>query len=357
MQMKKIGLILLTLTAAILLHAYEVMILGDTHYDTPETRQKDEKLTENQEKARIRNFERWEKNIPAMLDAAGKRSARNVAFVVQLGDIIQGGCGSEELQTKAFQEVLAVLKKQFSVPLYVVKGNHDIHGPGAEEAFTKIMLPYLNREFGQKNAVENSANYAVMYDKDLFIYFDSMKPNVDFVEKALEEHKDARHVFFLTHLPVIPSGEGRRPDWIVYGMRSDNAQERQRLLKLLARHNAIVLCGHIHRTVLSRYRSEDGTITQLASFGMPVSLDGEYKEVKGTEEDFFAVDDVKKAMKSKRTKTILNDFIGKITEYDYYLPGAGYNVLRIDDGGVSCDLYFGADDHPSKTLKLSPADR
>lgn len=355
--MKKISLVLLTLTAAILLQAYEVMLLGDIHYDTPETRLKDEKLAENQENARIRNFERWEKNIPAMLDAAGKRSAQNVAFVVQLGDIIHGGCGNEELQTKAFQEVLAVLKKQFSVPLYVVKGNHDIHGPGAEEAFAKVMLPYLNREFGQKNAVENSAHYAVMHDKDLFIYFDSMKPDADFVEQALDAHKDARHVFFLTHLPVIPSGEGRRPDWIVYGLRSDNAQERQRLLKLLARRNAIVLCGHIHRTVLSRYRSADGTITQFTSFGMPVSLDGEYKEVKGTGEDFLAVEDVKNAMKTKRVKTILNDFTGKITEYDYYLPGAGYNVLRIDDNGVFCDLYFGANDKPSKTLKLSTTEK
>jgi len=353
--MRKISLILLMLTAGILLHGYEFLLLGDTHYDTPEVRLKDAKLTENQEKERTRNFTRWEKNIPAMLKAAGRRSAQNVAFAVQLGDIVQGGFGSEELQSRAFQEVLRVLKKEIKVPLYVVKGNHDIHGAGAEEAFAKVMLPYLNREFQQKNTVENSAHYAVMHEKDLFIYFDSMKPDAGFVEKALEEHKDARHVFFLTHLPVLPCGEGRRPDWIVYGMRSDNAQERKRLLTLLARHNAIVLCGHIHRTVLSRYRSPEGAITQLASFSMPVSLEGEYKEVKGVGEDFFAAEAVKKAMGTKRVKTILNDFIGHLFEYDYYLPGAGYNVMRVDDKGVFCDLYFGADDKPAKTLELSSA--
>lgn len=335
----------------ITLRAYDVLVLGDTHYDSPGVRREADKLSEARRKELNRNLERWRENVPAVLKAAGARSARDVAFAVQLGDLIQGDCGSEELQAKAFREALDAVNRDLKVTLYPVKGNHDIRGAGAQAAYDRVMLPYLDKAVGAGSAVPGGAHYVKRFDKDLFIFFDSMRPDIDFVEEALKRNPDARYVFFLTHLPVIPCAGGS-PDWIVFG-RPDRSEERRKLLSLLAGRNAVVLCAHIHRTTLFRYRSPEGTITQLSSFSLPANLSEKFAETYEPDgSKFFKSKAVSNAMRKKEVRNVLSDFKEELVSFGEYRPGAGFNILSADDGGVTVQLYFGACTKPVKVLKL-----
>lgn len=73
-------------------------------------------------------------------------------------------------------------------------------------------------------------------------------------------------MFFLTHFLVVPctaSPFGR----LTY-TKTAGFEGVKRMTALLAKRNAIVLCGHIHRSLFVRYRSEEGTISQLTSFSL-----------------------------------------------------------------------------------------
>ena len=334
------------------LQAYEILILGDTHYDAPEVRKNLASLEEKRPAEWVRNLRCWEKTIPAMLVSAGQvASAKQAPFAIQLGDLTQGGCGAEELQVKAFENALQKLKEHIKMPLLSIKGNHDIHGAGAEQAYVKTMLPYLNEVLKQETAVPGSAHYAQMHEKDLFIYFDSIKPDVDFVEKVLDQHQDARHVFFSTHLPVLPCSPGRS-EWIVNGWRPNNPEQRRRLVSLLARRNAIVLTAHIHRTTLLRYKSQEGEITQLTSYSMPSVLEGKFVQSKLDGEGLWQTPGFQKAMQRKGVKELLDEFKEQVYEYQNFTPNGGFNMLRVEEGQVYFDYYIGNAISPAHSLLL-----
>src|SRR5262249_47560915 len=73
-----------------------------------------------------------------------KEAKTHVPFVLQLGDLLEGLCGSDELaQLQAREGVDFVREAAFSAPLVMTKGNHDITGPGAADAYRQILLPFL----------------------------------------------------------------------------------------------------------------------------------------------------------------------------------------------------------------------
>jgi hypothetical protein len=54
----------------------------------------------------------------------------------------------------------------------------------------------------------------------------------------------------------------RQPRWTSFGP-GPTAEKRQRLLKVIAQHRAIVLCGHVHSYSLLRCETPDGPIIQV----------------------------------------------------------------------------------------------
>ncbi|MBP5638173.1 MAG: metallophosphoesterase [Victivallales bacterium] len=323
--------------------SYSVLVFGDVHFDSMEFRNNLDGLKEYQKKELKRNLAKWEPEeraaIPNMLKDAGKISA-GMAFGVQLGDISQGDCGSAELQKKAFATVLGKLafarpEKNTEWQLFAVKGNHDIRGEGAKGAYDAVMLPYLEKQFREKCPVAGRADFALKQGPDLYIFFDSIgagEEDLRFVETTLAKHGDARHVFFLTHLPVIPASQGGS-FWIVFERKTPL---RRRLLDLLAARKAIVLAAHIHNTTLTTYRSKAGTITQFTSFSMPV----DWKDtVDFKEKDYTAA--LKTAMdKAKKNHDDeMADFIDSFGECRLFTPGPSYNVMRVTDGQVTIERH------------------
>jgi hypothetical protein len=306
-------------------------------------------LSKNRLKELERNIAKWEPDesatIPNMLRDAGKLSS-TTAFGVQLGDISQGDCGSAELQKKAFAAVLEKMslvrpKTKEEWQFFPVKGNHDIRGDGAADAYNEVMLPYLEKQFREKCPVAGRADFALMHGPDLYIFFDSIgagEKDLLFVEAALAKHGDARHVFFLTHLPVLPVSRGG-VFWIVFEHKT---QLRRRLLDMLAARKTIVLAAHIHATTLATYSSAKGTITQFTSFSMPTAWKSTVQFKKG---DYTA--DVKAAMEkhAKGHADELADFKESIGNYSFFSPGASYNLMRVADGQVTIERHAASGDN------------
>ena len=332
-------------------YAYDILLLGDIHYDSPDVRV--ESNPRNKEYGR--NIKQWESAIPELLQKASIRSQDKIDFAVQLGDFIQGDCGTQEKHALALSQSIQKMIEHLSVPLYLVKGNHDMRGEGGEAAYREVAIPYMNEKLGVTNAIPGSAHYDVMYNGDLFIYYDSIRPSIEFLEGALKRHAAARRVFFFTHLPVLPCSSGKQPDWILYGQRPNRPEERRRVLSLLAKHDAIVLCGHVHRCSLVRYRSEEGTITQLSLFSMAMDSNAaDLTELHYPEDAYFASPNVINRAKEKAVEEVMNDFKGRYLEYTVFSPSPDFAVLKIEDDNVSADLYLNNPTEAAKTLKLFP---
>lgn len=140
-----------------------------------------------------------------------------------MGDLSEGLAGSPQkaiqMANNAFK---AVNKMNLKVPFIMTKGNHDITGPGAKEAFEKVYLPNMARLAGHPSL--QSANYTTTLDDVLFVCYDPWDRNpegLQQLEKSLAGSK-ATYKFVMLHEPVIPVNERC---WHVF--RQDNAKRMQ----------------------------------------------------------------------------------------------------------------------------------
>ncbi len=352
--MKKLLNVFVLLACAVLsVKAYDVLLFGDVHYDTPEVRVAGQTLSQNLQKEFERNMAQWKANIPAMLDAAAAQVSRDTAFAIQLGDLIQGDCGSGELHRKSLEQALNQFNKRLKIPFYPVKGNHDVRGKGGKTAYNEIVLPYLSGALKLDKPLQNKANYAVKQEGDLYIFFDGMEPDVEFVKKELAANTDARQVFFLTHYPVLPCVRSRGADGVVFG-RPNREQERLELRRILAERNAIVFSAHVHNTNLVRYKDEHGTITQFTCFSIVSSPNAPFAQERMADiGEFFNIPDLEKIQKEQKDFAgVIDSYRGRYQEFTAYRPGAGFYILKSTELGVSIELYFGAAAKPAATVKL-----
>jgi hypothetical protein len=139
-----------------------------------------------------------------------------------------------------------------------IKGNHDIAGPGAAEAFNRVLLPFLGEQAGQDLS---SASFTVERAGALFAFLDAYDPHcLEWLEQTLAR-RSARHLFVVVHPPVVPFGA--RSLWHLYASPNQQPQ-RRRLLNVLGEHRAIVVCGHLHKFGVVVRETERGPFLQLA---------------------------------------------------------------------------------------------
>jgi 3',5'-cyclic AMP phosphodiesterase CpdA len=187
-----------------------------------------------------------------------------VAAVVQLGDLMEGLAGRAALAEKMNQGTIdAIRKADLPVPWVLVKGNHDgWYGPGEPEAYRRIFIPFVNSQLGTHT---KNGFYTYSVGPVEFIccpYSDDRDYLVQFVEKSLAKSR-AKYKFVALHTPIIPV-TGRC--WDLYSFKTANEhnnQQRDKLLRLLARHKAIVLCAHLHKYSLVRRSTEEGPVVQI----------------------------------------------------------------------------------------------
>ena len=248
--------------------AFTFALLGDLHYD---------KLDHHDfawleahhagDLSQIRNYSRITAELtPRLFDAVRESVAESRAsFVLQVGDIVEGLCGSEERSVRQNSEALAFVgSAKLGVPFVFTKGNHDVTGDGAPEAFKEVFHAFLSTQIASFTSSGKlaTANYSFEHREALFCFFDAYdKDSLDALEAVLAK-RTARHCFVIIHPPVVPYGA--RSTWHVFSSERDKAK-REKLLTMLGKQNAFVLGGHIHKfNTICRATPGSGRFVQFA---------------------------------------------------------------------------------------------
>lgn len=334
-------------TGASLQPGYTFAFMGDLHFDrshhhdmgwVTNTHPGDVQQIRNYTQVTLQNSPRLLETVVHTLHAQD----RNVFAILQGGDFVEGLCGSYELQRMQFAEAIAfVSQSALSVPFLMTKGNHDVTGPGADKAYSDMILPWLQ---GQLEMTMQGTSYCAEHKGDLFVFFDSYKPDLDWLGKILERHP-ARHFFFVIHQPVVPYNA--RSKWHIFA-RSEDRTRRERLLSLLGRYHAIVLSGHLHNYSILRRRTADGCFFQLGLSSV-IHTRGSHGELL-TGPDAYGPELVNRessfdpATKQERRETLENE--KPFIDYFELADAAGYSLVTVEDNSVCIDVHLGSDPMP-----------
>lgn len=291
-----------------------------------------------------------------LFHSAGKHSFRPGTIALHLGDMIHGNCGSLELQSRSYINILTLMRTHLACPVYIVKGNHEMLGKGAKKAFEQVLLPYLRQlELGE-GSLKRGANYYFTKNDDLYLALDCMQPSFTFIRKTLEKHPQPRHLFVLTHYPILPRALSSKLLFSPQGKA--NLTRYQNLIKLLARYQAIVLCGHIHRNTLMRLENEHGKITQLTIYSMCPAEDMATSEItqEGDGEIVASSKRMKRAIKRKsKTGKLFEKLLGEITTYQEYGNCSGFGLMKVAEQEVTTAIYCESMQVPSLKLTMKSA--
>ena len=338
-------------------NSYRVLVLGDIHYDRPELHT-DPAIAKT--KSHIRNITMWKKATPALLTQAGNcAKAESVAFAIQLGDITHGYAGTPEMQRQMLNEGVAAVKAYFpQTPLLIVRGNHDVSvskGTGDDHSpANAVLIPSVPRLPGLTKSEENG-NYALRQGKDLFIAVDGFLPAkqvVAFVRQTLDANPDARYIFLLTHLPVLPAS-AKAPFWLLPG--------HYQILELLENRQALILAAHTHVPSLTYRATKRGMLGQLvvSSMGSSWAPDRLVPPKVTSWDEFVKIGKARPLVgwnKKNPKRWPVLESKGKYS-FNQLFMNSGYVLLRVDDNGCTAEYYTGGK-HPSYIHKcLSAANR
>lgn len=239
------------------------IVLGDLHYDLLLYHDMDwlinkpgdlRQVTEEYTKYTREN---WNDFI-SILKRKVESNDSPVKAIVQLGDLSEGLAGSEEkARQMASNTMKAIDAIQMPVPWIIAKGNHDITGPGAVKAFQEFYIPMFQKQ--NDNPEIKSANYSYRYQNVQITCIDPWDKETDmtaFLERELSA-SDAKYKFVAIHEPVIPVTER------CWQTLKNNQGQREKLLEVIARSKAIVLCAHLHRYSVVRRTTPYGPVVQV----------------------------------------------------------------------------------------------
>lgn len=238
------------------------LILGDLHYDLPDNHNMDWLATKPDDMRQVKEYTLYTKtnwsDFMGILRNQVQTVKPPVKAVIQLGDLSEGLAGSEEKAEKmAANAMKAIDDANMQVPWIIVKGNHDVTGPGAVKAFQKFYVPMIRKQTNHPEI--KNASYSYLSGNIQIVCLDPWDKNTDmisFLEKELSASK-AKFKFVAVHQPVIPVTER------CWHMLKDNPAKRGKLLEVIAQYKAIVLTAHLHRYSVVSRNTPFGPIVQV----------------------------------------------------------------------------------------------
>jgi len=268
-----------------------------------------------------------------------------VPFVVQIGDVVEGLCGNSALAKTQCDEAVQLVKgATLGAPMLITKGNHDITGPGAKEAFDGVLMPFQRDAVGPAGIEMKQlagACYAVERGDALVAFYDSYdRASLPWLEKLLEK-RSARHLLVMIHQPVIPYAARL---WHVFD-KPQQQEQRNRLVNLLGRHKAIVFNGHLHKYgLLARKTDGDGRIVQLSVSSVIPSATFQAKDVtEGADKygpDVVELEPHFQPDTKPQRREVLKAEAPMIEHYEY-ADAPGYAVVHVTPETVAADVYLG----------------
>jgi predicted MPP superfamily phosphohydrolase len=339
------------------------IVLGDIHYDrldfhdlewikTKWVNQDDYRQITEEYTVYTRQY--WD-DLMKLLGHHIKGFNPPIKGIVQLGDLMEGLAGSPELAKKMAQGTIEALEApDFPVPWILVKGNHDgWYGPGDVEAYNEIMLPFIRKELNL-NITKPSFTYTVGNVQFFCPDYEDAENLIPFLDKELSASR-AKYKFVALHVPVVPV-TGRC--WDVYNFRNPKHEPdaHERLLELLTRHKAIVLCDHLHKYSIVRRMTSAGPVVQvmLNSVIRQKDADGpywyttEYGPSLIDREPHFSPD-----TRDKRAGTLAEE-AKYVTDFRLAdLPGYGIISVYDKKDKVVLRVYKGLDDKAHEEVDLT----
>ena len=334
-------------------------LLGDIHFDRLDHHDHEWLAKEHPgDVAQVQNYSRITREMTPRLVARVRDSLEalqqvktRVPFVLQLGDLLEGLCGNADLAGRHAREgVEFVREARFSAPLVMTKGNHDITGPGAAEAYRQIVLPFL----AQANQAEiREANFTRRQGGTLVVFYDAYdRSSLDWFANTLEQSQPERLIVAI-HPPVVPYNA--RSNWHVYSSPRQSEQ-RTRLLNLLGHHKAIVLCGHLHKYSLLVRRTDGGRFLQLAISSVAANADGKPRDERSGVDDYRPDLVDLEPRHAPDTVDARRDLLAAerpFIEHFEYADTWGHAVMHMHSGQFKADIYRGLDSDPWKQPNLS----
>jgi 3',5'-cyclic AMP phosphodiesterase CpdA len=336
---------------------YSFVYLGDLHFD--QKTHHDLEWVKAKQPGDLRQIEDYVRNTqeytPGLLQrirTAIDAGAGRIKMVVQGGDLTEGLCGSRELQETQFRDAAELIRRFLpETPFLAAKGNHDITGPGAREAFDSVMLPWLARACGKP--VE-SASFHFSQGPDLFVFFDAYhNNNLDWLEKTLRENPH-RHVFLVMHPPAVPYDA--RSTWHLFSRDNEQAV-RERFLNILGTHRVVLLTGHLHKFGVLVRRTSTGAFVQFAMSSViskpRVSVKNHLEGVQNYGGRLVELEPDFQPQTLAQRRTLLEREKPHIARFEH-AELAGYAIFHVSDAGVRADIYLGDSEKPWKTVPLTP---
>ena len=336
--------------------AFNFVLLGDIHFDKLEHH--DMKYVKEKYPNDIVQIENYSKitreNFPLLMKVAKQKAGKvNADFWLQLGDFVEGLCGSEALAQKQTQEFISyVADHDLKRPFFVVKGNHDITGDGAREVYKKTVLSWQSKEL---NKEVSHANATFVHKKARFIIFDcyTADDSLEWLKSVLKNNKE-KTVFFSVHQPIVPYNS--RANWHVFAKPSEK-KKRDELVNLLGRHNAIVLTAHLHKTSILKRSTPEGDFVQIAIGSVIPSPNAPIKDhIQGVEN----YNDNLLNLEPKFSPTSLQErkdnlaYEKPFIKHFEYADFCGYSTVSVGiKGDVSMDIYSNVDTKPWKTVNVT----
>jgi len=336
--------------------AYSFVYLGDIHFD--KRSHHDFEWVKANKPNDIRQIEDYvritENHTPGLLrriQTVIESSNSRIKMIIQGGDLTEGLCGSRELQETQFKDALKCVRNYIPKTTFIVaKGNHDITGPGAKEAFNNVMLPWLSNEC--KKQID-SASFYFMEGPDLFVFFDAYHNNSpDWLENTLSENKH-RYAFIVMHPPAVPYNA--RSTWHLFS-RAKEKDVRERFLNILGANKVILLTAHLHKYVILARRTSRGTFVQFSMnsvISSPEILVKNYLEgVKNYGGHLVKLEPEFQPDTKEQRQKLLEDEKPHITYFEY-ADFPGYAVINVSDTGINIDIYTGDSDKVWKNVPLN----
>lgn len=335
---------------------FSFLVLGDTHFDRIEHHDLEwMKQHFTKDLSQVENYCRITQDALPQLLAAAKQQLSNsqpaTAFALHVGDLVEGICGNRELAVRHCAEAWDFFKDaNLGVPLLMTKGNHDITGPGATEAYAEVLLQKTAAELGRKSLDRTS--YSFRHGHILFAVFDAYdRSAIDWLEELVAT-TEFRQLFVLMHLPVIPYNA--RAKWRVYD-NENLADKQQRLVDLLGQYHAIVLCGHLHKYSVLVRLCRTGKFLQLALSSVAkdsrsarlISGADKYGPELTDSEPAFSRDSL---AARKSLLAAEQPFI----EYFEYVDNSGFAVISVNGTEIYANIYDSAKpEQPMRSLSMS----
>jgi len=336
---------------------FNFMFLGDLHFD--KLMHHDMSYLKEKYPNDIHQIENYSRitreNLSALMNVSKECANKTDAkFYLQIGDFVEGLCGSKELASLQTNELISYIDQQkLQRPFIAIKGNHDITGTGAKEVYDEIVLPWQAKQLQQS---VDSANNVYVYNGARFILFDCFKEleSLAWLKTVIKDHKKDEILFFCTHIPVVPYDA--RSNWHIY-VHPDQEQRREELLNLLAEHHAIVLSGHLHKTSILTRSTQSGTFVQVGLGSVIPSLNAPIKNhLKGLDTygaDLVHLEPNFSPGSLEARREILEKEKPYIRYYEY-ADFCGYASVRVDSRrDVTLSIFANADEQPWTVANLT----